>query len=422
MSKQILTWIAVSVLSACVYLYAQTNPPPIKTTHLKQAQILDSNEDEQAFTYLNHLRFKAGMSPFLHNNALQRAAKKHADYLTYHDKIGHYEEAGRFGFSGVLPKDRVVQAGYKSGMSIENVSNKTLGYKASVDGLFSAIYHRFGFLDFQVDEVGIGVSQNPKNLWDSAYVYDMGIYEINDLCKGVSFTGQGAYTYGVCAQKAFKIKKYAFDEAYNACYQRNKKVVIYPYDGQSDVPPAFFDELPDPLPEYRVSGFPISIQFNPYYFKMVRIKSFELFLGDEKIKETKVYDHISDINSLFKRNEFALFPLKRLKWNKRYRVKVIYSVDGELKTKEWHFKTRKLSRKPIMIDQEKMQVKISSTDATILYFVPKDGEDILGDIEYDAALDITFIDKNTIKIQTKAPKGKTFFLRVSGREIRLVVK
>ncbi len=361
------------------------------------------------------------MSKFLHNENLQKSAKSHADYLLQHDIIGHYQEEGKVGFSGILPRDRVISAGYKTGMSIENVSSHTIGYEKSIEGLFSAIYHRFGFLDFQVDEIGVGMSQDSKDSAKTAYVYNMGVYEINDLCKKSSYSGNGEYTYHICADENFKIKKSLFDAGYNACYKRNKKVVIYPYDEQTNVPPAFYDELPDPLPEHRVSGFPISIQFNPYYHKIVKLKRFELFLGDKKVTQTKLYDHISDINSLFKRNEFALFPLERLEWDSRYRVEVEYKVHDKSFSKTWYFKTKKLSSTPIMIDKKKMQVEISTSAGSILYFKPRHQNDILENIQYDANLDITFIDNNTIMIRTKARVGESFKLNVSGREIRILV-
>jgi uncharacterized protein YkwD len=397
--------------------------PPTPTMHLQEAVALSPYEEERkSLNYLNELRIQAGMSAFLENSALKKAARSHANYLALHQKIGHYEEAGLKGFTGKTPSDRVLAAGYQSRVNLENVSNNVIGYKASIEGLFSAIYHRFGFLDFQVDEIGVGVAQNPNYHDKTAYVYNMGIYEINDLCQGEGYQGKGAYTYHICKEEKFRIKKSRFDKAYHACYKRNKRVVIYPFDQQEEVPPAFFDELPDPLPLHRVSGFPISIQFNPYYFNRVQLKRFSLFQGDKEITQTKIYDHISDINGLFKRNEFALFPLKRLAWGSRYRVEVVYRVDGEDFTKVWHFWTKKLSSTPIMIEDKKSQVGVSNKRETILYFKPLHAEDILENIQYDTQLDLSFIDKNTIKIRTDAKRGARFKLNISGREVILLVE
>jgi uncharacterized protein YkwD len=415
-------FLATILGAVATYIGVQTyhdKRPSVHVTQKKAPMLSLEQERQNSFNYLNELRFKAGMSPFLYNRYLEKSAQSHADYLTYHDKTGHYEEAGESGFSGVLPKDRILKAGYQTPLSMENVSSQTIGYKKSIEGLFSAIYHRFGFLDFQVDEVGVGVSQSSQDSSKTAYVYNMGVYEINDLCSGESYQGRGDYTYHICANEAFRIEKQAFDKAYHACYIRNQKVVTYPYADQEEVPPAFFDEEPDPLPEYRVSGFPISIQFNPAYFQYVKLKSFELFLGEKKVEETLLYDHISDINSYFKRNEFALFPLKRLAWGSEYHVKVVYEVSGKVYHKRWSFKTQKLSSNPIMIDKKKSEVKISTLHPTVLYFPPQHKCDILDDIEYDSKLDISFIDKNTIKIETRA-KG-VFKITVSGREVTLRV-
>ena len=134
-----------------------------------------------------------------------------------------------------------------------------------------------------------------------------------------------------------------------------------------------------------------------------------------------MYDHISDINSLFKRNEFALFPQERLAWGKRYHVEVEYEVSGKKYEKKWDFSTRKLPSKAIMIDKNKSRVKISAKEATILYFKPQHQNDILDNILYDTKLDIAFIDKNTIMIRTVADSGEEFKLDVSGREITLLI-
>jgi uncharacterized protein YkwD len=271
-------------------------------------------EKSKALEYLNFLRQKSGMVSFIRNHTLELSAKNHADYLIKNSQIGHYQEKNRPLFTGVEPKDRMLHAGYQTPLSVENVSHNNINYKDSIEGLFSAIYHRFGFLDFKVDEIGIGVAQDSKDASKNAYVYNMGIYQLNDLCSGSSFQGYGKYVYKVCKNSELKIKQSKFDEAMNACRLLNNRVVIYPYDGQEHVPPAFFDEIPDPLLEYSVSGFPVSVQFNKYYYKRVKLNSFKLFDSDNREVDSILYDHISDINMLFKRGEYALFPKKRLEW------------------------------------------------------------------------------------------------------------
>ncbi len=60
-----------------------------------------------------------------------------------------------------------------------------------MDGLFSAIYHRFAFLSPGIDEIGVGVTQNEQDSDKSAFVYVMGNSELNRLCSFKSFKGAG---------------------------------------------------------------------------------------------------------------------------------------------------------------------------------------------------------------------------------------
>lgn len=388
-----------------------------------QPPILDTEwERSHAYDYLNRLRQKAGMSKLLYNRTLERAAQNHADYLIANRKIGHYEDAKLPHFSGYKPSDRVIAAGYRTRLVVENVSSNSLDYRDSIDGLFSAIYHRFGFLDFQIDEVGISLRQDEKDPAKTAYVYEMGIYEVEALCGKKSYDGPGEYAFKVCKDLLHRIEAKAFKKALNACALVNHKMVLYPYEEQTNVPPAFYDELPDPLPGYRVSGFPISVQFNPRFFRYVRLLSFRLFKeGGEEIKETKILDHLSDPNGLFKKYEYALFPLKRLEWGTRYRVEIRYRADGRTVTKRWYFRTRMFDEKMAVLQHRKSRVKLHADEPLILYFKPRSPDDILGDIRYSSRIELSFIDKNTIRILLKNPDKKVYRLHCTGREVDLEV-
>ncbi len=366
----------------------------------KEIPLKDIHEEKrESLKYLNSIRKRAGMVAFYINEKLEFAAQSHAEYLIENGKIGHFETKGDPKFFGIGPADRALHSGYSTHMVIENISSHSRDYKDSIDGLMSAIYHRFGFLDFQVDEIGIGVLQDVKNRKNNAYVYNMGIYEIEELCEKATFDGIGRYVYNICFDKEKKVDEYLFEKALNANRIFNERVVIYPFDRQEGVPPAFFDEIPDPLPNHRVSGFPISISFNEYYFKRVKVERFKLFDWENKeVKETLVYNHISDPNSKFRKFEFALFPLKRLSWNSRYRVEVKYIADGKKISKEWWFKTEDLKYPIQVVNSQNSSFKIEEKKPYIFYFEPTSKIDILGDLQYPASLDIEFIDKNTIKL------------------------
>lgn len=377
-------------------------------------------EQRKCLEYLNTIRKRAGLIPFYTNTILETSAQNHAKYLIANDKIGHFQDKGDPEFFGIGPAERAWRAGYQTHMVIENVSSHSADFKASVDGLMSAIYHRFGFLDFQVDEIGIGVLQDVQNRHKNAYVYNMGIYELDALCQKETFDGIGSYVYNVCFDKEIKINESLFEEALNANRIHNKRVVIYPFDDQEEVPPAFYDEVPDPLPEHRVSGFPISISFNEYYFKRVNVDSFKLFdaKGDE-VKESYFYNHISDPNSKFKKFEFALFPLKRLAWNSTYSVKVEYTADGKKANREWQFKTQDLKHPLHVVNAQNHSFEIEPGRAYIFYFEPRSKIDILSDLVYPADLDIEFIDKNTIKLIAEDTEKKRHKLQFGHHKLTL---
>ena len=79
---------------------------------IASAGVFDPSDLGQAYTYLNQLRARAGLTEFLHNPQLEIAALNHANYLANNIMTGHNESQGLFGFTGVSPKDRVVYSGY----------------------------------------------------------------------------------------------------------------------------------------------------------------------------------------------------------------------------------------------------------------------------------------------------------------------
>ena len=239
-----------------------------------------SFEKIEARTYLNSIREAMQMQTLMQNDELASAAQAHADYLVLNSESSHDEVKGYKNFTGTKPVDRAFCAGYHSLQVSENLSIKNYNARSSVDGLFSAIYHRFGFLSPDIDEIGVGAAQDGEDSANSAFVYMMGNGELNRLCTTNSFKGVGQYLYRICKESEHRVDKRAFDDALNFTKRNNPKIILYPYDGQDEVPPGFYSEVPDPLPDYEVSGFPVSIEFNDYFFDDVKIYSFELYDED----------------------------------------------------------------------------------------------------------------------------------------------
>ena len=405
------------------YLYILADTPSQQTIIIKEEPLINTKlEQNSTLSYLNYLRVNAGLIPLRLNNNLKKAAKNHANYLIDNSIIGHYEDKNRTGYTGTYGSQRSIHSGYKTSMVIENISNNNFTYKESIDGLMAAIYHRFGFLDFHIDEIGIGVQQNKRNRAQTAFVYDMGSHNLEAVCQEKNSIKFGEYAKGICANKRIKIRASLLNKVLKSNRYRNSKIVTYPFNKQIDVPPAFYDELPDPLPDYSVSGFPISMSFNESYFKNVEMVSFKLFSDKKEIKDVIIYDYKTDPNKRLKKSEFALFPLKRLAWNSKYRVEALYHTDGKLEKKIWSFRTREFKTPIYKVTNSSNSFNISKGKSAIFYFPPISKIDTLGSLKYPSSLDISFIDKNTIKLTANNTKYNKLILQIGVHKLNLNIK
>ncbi len=382
MKQKIDTFIMGILTLFSIYLYHLSASPISPTIEIKKTPLIQVvTEEKKALNYLNELRQGAGLVPFKSQKELKLAAKSHADYLTNHLTYGHREEAKYSDFTGEYGSSRVMHYGYSAPQVIENVSVNNKNYKESIDGLFSAIYHRMAFLDFRVNTIGIGVSQNLQHQEHTAFVYDMSSDALEKLYRSKK-----------------KITNKNLDKALN-CNKQNSSIILFPFNQQKNVPPAFFNELPDPLPTYDVSGYPISISFNPQVYKNVKLLSFKIFESDSnEITDTIQYDFKSDPNQRLEKFDFVLFPLKRLKWNHHYVVKTLANVDNRLLEKRWEFYTQKFNLPFHRVTNQNEEFNIRERESHIFYFPPISKNDLLKDISYPSNFDIEFIDKNTIKL------------------------
>jgi hypothetical protein len=308
--------------------------------------------EDEGLEYLNTLRLQAGLNKLSKNITLQIAAKNHADYLydiysNYNINIGHEEMASYQSqyYTGETPSKRGIAAGYKTlSYYRENTSSGQRDIYESIDGLMSAIYHRFGFLDFNIDEIGIGI--NSKNDKYKVYNYNMGISHMNELCKRDSFDEYGFFYEGVCENRSLRIEKSIYENAINNNSLNNPKYIVWPPFDSTDIPTTFYEEKPDPLPNRSISGYPISIEFNTHFYNTIDTLTISLF--DENrtiINDTHFIDKSSDVNNKFTQFQFALFPLAVLNHNSKYLVEISYSAqkkNDEIENEKisWEFITR----------------------------------------------------------------------------------
>jgi hypothetical protein len=190
-----------------------------------------------------------------------------------------------------------------------------------------------------------------------------------------------------------------FEETKDKVRRKNREIILYPYAEQTDIWPAFYNESPDPLPGYKVSGFPLSVQFNPSYHKHVRLKDFRLYDENGKeIKGTKILQHNSDPNHILTELEFVLMPLRRLEFDTRYTVVFEAVADGVNVKKHWRFRTAKPEERIYRVSDNKTTLAVKAGSTAVLYMVPDSREDILHSYRSRGGVNASFLDQNTLKV------------------------
>jgi hypothetical protein len=367
---------------------------------------LEADTNSKGLDYLNSIRTATGLIKFKHNVALEKAASSHAKYLILNQVYGHYEKSVHIGYTGSTPSQRVIKAGYPSTFVMENLSINPVDQVKSVDTLLSAIYHRFVFLDLDKDEIGIGsYKAKRKRRKNSAYVYNLGSEGIATLCKQNFMMESGKYyMQKICKDSDKMIPQSLVKNIKASVQRRNKDIVLYPYNGQHNIWPAFYNESPDPLPYYDVSGFPVSVQFNTLHYRNIQLNSFRLYetVGTE-LKKTKILQHNNDHNHLFTKFQFALMPLNRLEFSTSYTAVFDAIVDGKRIEKRWEFRTTDLKDKLYTIREDRTNITLTKGSSIVIYIVPGSKKNIVRSYRTSGDLEVVFLDQNTMKVT--APLG-----------------
>lgn len=357
---------------------------------------------EVGINHLNEIRKGTKLNELKENYQLWKSSKNHTNYIKNNEiEITHVQNLSNM-FSGKHPWNRAEYVGYNNKMVSENISSGVNTYKESIDLLMTAIYHRFGFLDFNIDEIGMF-----KN--EEVVTYNMGNSEIRKICEKKG----GEVGIDICNTKnKIKIEDV---EKIKKIERKNPEYIIYPYENSINNLPTFYDEEPDPIPDRNITGNPISIQFNSSKVKELKIEEFKLYEGFEEIKKTRLLNKNTDPNKRFTNLEYALFPLEKLKWGKRYTVEIKGKLNGKRFEKKWDFYTKKLNG-DIYIVKNIKNYEIWRNKQYYLSFEPE----IFGRIsKYITNCEgIEFIDYNTIGLKI----NKDCFLQIKEGKIGLKIK
>lgn len=368
-------------------------------------------------THLNTLRTQAGLPVYVSNTQLQDSATAHSNYLYTHNLMGHDEDSLKSGFTGINASDRAKFAGYSISSVSENISYNSDSGEELIDDLMTAVYHRMSLLDFDKDEIGIGLLQQTKvntgALW-SVLTTNSGLKAFNDLCAlGGELIQSGTYYF--CADSFSKVSAASFDNFHTSLRTQSSDVIVWPA-ANTIVPPAFYEETPDPLPECSVSGNPISVQVNPALNNDVSLLT-DTFSLKEKTSQIAVplFRTLSNIsaqpdsaaNSWQTNNVewFAAFPTSRLNWGTSYQASISYFHGFATHTLNWEFTTQSLSAVPVTVAQGASSISAAGLSQLILYFPPGDCTAGASQVSTNATgtaptVDLQYIDPHTLMLTT----------------------
>ncbi|MGF6148372.1 Cysteine-rich secretory protein family [Kingella potus] len=427
--KALLVWLALLALLCAAAAFLLKRDPP-KLVYPRPGQDAAPFAHTDALGYLNHLRREAGLAPFSLSPLLARSAADHARYLNdYPDDMHDEKHADHPYFRGKEPDQRVAKAGYLYLGVQENLSTGEheipLGahrlQQQYLDGLMTAIYHRFSLLDPAANEAGIGFSSRNNR---HALVVNQGNRDGDRLCrKGRTRVEEERLYYDdLCANKAvFYSDEIRFDLP---------EYTVYPVGSLAH--PVFSNETPNPLPDREYSGNPVSISFNGRDV-LIEMHSFELFQGKRKITNTRLLTAATDPNKQLSEQQFALFPLDPLDYDTEYRAVFRYrETDWEKgkaqeKTAEWRFRTRKPDYPYFKLSGGE-NLAVESGKTYYLRWNPADCAPDCGVVRYneygDAALAVHLSEYDGVVLAVTGSRGSGVRLRPKngGRETALLVQ
>jgi hypothetical protein len=300
-----------------------------------------------------------------------------------------------------------------------------------VEGLLTAIYHRFAFLAFDIDELGVG--WGPGDSKKTPWVFTMSDGALNAWCikppDAALFTPPGTYVL-LCPGGA-RLKADAVETQRARLTLANPAWVLWPPPGYDRTPPAFFQETPDPLPDLDVSGYPVSIQFNRMKVKSAIPRAFRLGAvasdGTERpVTALRRLDQRADPHRLFGALDFAWFPLERLTWNTSYRVAAEFWVDGQRREFAWEFRTRDPGLPVITVSGAQAQLALPAGVEHALYLPPTARVPRIQSFRWTtygkAQLEADGLDPNTLRVRLSGPPcAKAELALPGGHVVRLHV-
>lgn len=279
------------------------NPTPVPPVE-PGAPAVTGNVATDGLNWLNFRRQQVGITQLARSGLIDSAAQNHSDYQRINNTVVHDEVAGRSGFTGVTPLERLQHVGYSFsgsyayGEVISASSSNSGQYLA--EELITAIYHRFVIFEPKFKEVGSGSASN-----SSGYYYFT-----------TNFTANNGYGPGVGAGQ----------------------VVTWPASGQTGVTRNFFSdfEAPDPVDGLNEVGYPVSVHAD--INATLSVTSFSMHPRGGPDLSVKLLARPADQHA--PASAAAIVPLSVLAASTTYDVSFAGSSGGLPVNKTWSFTTR----------------------------------------------------------------------------------
>jgi aryl-phospho-beta-D-glucosidase BglC (GH1 family) len=410
----------------------QTEDTPSETTE-PEPPVTFNPPSDSVLSYLNYLREYTGLTPYISNTILDTAAMGHTDYQLNENVMGHDQtRTTSIWFTGAKPSDRAKAAGYNSWAVSENISFNKDTANELIDDLMTAIYHRMSLLDFERDEIGFGFKVQPvpdkKNdsVW-GVLTTKSGLMALETLCTaGETITSGSYYT---CPNNN-RVSVESYNLALVNVRANSNEFIVWPAPG-AIVPPVFYEESPDPLPNCSVSGNPISVQINPKNLADYTLLADSFVLKDSQGQAVEILTTLTnetaqpDIAAASWQTDdkkwLSAFPAERLAWGETYTASLNYEYGGVSETWQWSFSTQSLPQTPMHLNADTSKT-MQQNEVLYVYVPPQDcsvsqngwATSSYGD---NPQVSVEAIDSQTYKIQASSLSELKIEFRQQGNSL-----
>jgi len=363
--------------------------------------LLVAQNHNDPYRFLNHYRVLSGLKKFQKSVVLEKSAQNHADYMAFTHVISHFQSGKYQLFTGKTAADRAKTVGYESRTVTENISVGQKNFPESIAALFETLYHRLLFLSLIQNEIGIA----DQNQQTGFFVYNIGNSQLNRLCSYSGIINSSSYYTNVC-NHLDRIPVKQLDAIETTARKDSPLLVLWPPDLSNIATIGFWEELPNPLRENQISGYPITVQLNPFFYRNIQDVEIELFEFYSKSNiPGKLITKQNDRHVKLSDHEFSFFPNQLLNWGTRYQVVFKFTANNMRQIKKWTFQTRKLAFPMISISGDQELILLNPDKTYLIEIEAHKTDDMIKQLKWEFEADVQlYVDKvysNLLELKLK---------------------